>query len=1121
MRRFTKISLLLLTALLLAMPLLAQQDVISTSIGGGPDGMPAIDANLNLPSEVAFDSSGNYYITAYNQNRVFKVSTTGTLSVFAGTGLAGYAGDGVVGGAKSALLYGPNGVAVDSAGNVYISDYNNFVIRKVSTANTITTIAGEAGQCNYNGDGSPATTKNLCHPVGLAVDTSNVLYIADAGNCRIRKLNGTTISTVAGNGTCGYSGDNGSAINAEVNVPGGIGVDTALNLYLYDTNNYAIRKVTKSSGKITTIAGTPQSPGFSGDGGLATSAQINAGQNLIVNAAGTTVTIADQNNLRIRQFTVGGNISTIAGNGSGGFCGDNAPAISACIYFPQGIAVDGTGNNYYIADLDNERVRKFTIGGNIVTVAGNGSTSDATIVNGIPPTGVVLQYPFAVTADSTGNFFVEDSNNFVSRELVKSTNVVNTFAGTGVYGYSGDGGPATSAEIAYSYGVAKDSLGNAYIADTYNHIVRKVDTSGKITTFAGTPQQCAYTGDGGAATSAKLCYPFGLAIDSSNNVYIADQSNHVVREVVAGTINTIAGTNRAGYAGDGGPATSAELYNPEGVAVDKAGNVFIADTTNCRIRRVDAVTKTITTFAGNGYCAFTGDGIATENGVNSPDGVQVDSNGNVFIADTNNERLRWVDASGNMTTFAGNGSFTYNGDGTVATAASLAAPSAIYVDSSGNYTVADYYNWRIRGITAFSALNKTTSNLLFGLQSVGTTSSPQAVTISALGPLTINSITTTGDFSETDNCPTALANGATCTMNVYFAPTAAGVRTGTVTFADNGFFSTVQTINLQGTGSAMQVSPLTISFGNQLVKTTSAAQNETVTNNGSTSVTMGTISLTQTTDFSISSNTCPASGSPLAAHASCTIGLKFGPQSTGAKKSTLSIGDSDPTSPQFVALTGTGTSNVTLTPSTVTFSPAQAVGTTSKSTAITLKNSTAASITLGNPAVTMSGDFVNASGTTCTNSKVIAVGATCIVNVGFKPTVVGPRTGTVSVADTDVTSPQTAALSGMGTAVKFSPTTINFGTVTRGTTVSSSVTITNVGATTLTFTAATLSGANSADFSFNSGNPPCGGTLAPAALCTFSVFFDPSKVGGEKATYNVFDNSFGSPQQLSLQGTGQ
>ena len=305
------------------------------------------------------------------------------------------------------------------------------------------------------------------------------------------------------------------------------------------------------------------------------------------------------------------------------------------------------------------------------------------------------------------------------------------------------------------------------------------------------------------------------------------------------------------------------------------------------------------------------------------------------------------------------------------------------------------------------------------------------------------------------------------------------------------------------------------------MKTTSAAQNETVTNNGSTAVTMGTISLTQTTDFSISSNTCPASGSPLAAHASCTIGLKFSPKSTGAKKSTLSIGDSDPTSPQLVALSGTGTSNVLLTPSTVTFTPAQAIGTASKATAITLTNNTGASITLGNPAVTMSGDFTNAAGTTCTNSLVVASGGTCIVNVAFKPTAVGPRTGSMSVADSDTTSPQTAALSGIGTAVKFSPTTVNFGTVNVGTQVSSTVTITNVGTTTITFTAATLSGANSADFSFNSGNPPCSGSLAPAAICTFSVFFDPSAKGTRKANYNVFDNSFGSPQQLSLTGTGQ
>ena len=206
MRRFIGIFALLLTTLLLSVSALAQQDIISTAIGGGPNDVPALDANLYTPTGVAVDSTGNYYIAVYNAHRVFKVDTNGILSVLAGIGFPGYSGDSVKGGAAEAFLNGPQDVAVDSAGNVYISDYNNFVIRKVDTANTITTIAGEAGQCGYNGDGSPAPKFNLCRPVGLALDSTGAsLYIGDMSNCRTRKLvlKTDSISTVAGTGTCG------------------------------------------------------------------------------------------------------------------------------------------------------------------------------------------------------------------------------------------------------------------------------------------------------------------------------------------------------------------------------------------------------------------------------------------------------------------------------------------------------------------------------------------------------------------------------------------------------------------------------------------------------------------------------------------------------------------------------------------------------------------------------------------------------------------------------------------------------------------------------------------------------------------------------------------------------
>ncbi len=286
---------------------------------------------------------------------------------------------------------------------------------------------------------------------------------------------------------------------------------------------------------------------------------------------------------------------------------------------------------------------------------------------------------------------------------------------------------------------------------------------------------------------------------------------------------------------------------------------------------------------------------------------------------------------------------------------------------------------------------------------------------------------------------------------------------------------------------------------------------------------MGAIScLEDATDFAISANTCPASGKTLAGKASCTVSVTFTPATTGAKKGALIVRDSDPSSPQFAGMTGTGTSNVVLSPTSVAF-PAQPVGTTTPTNSpkkITLTNNTGSSLTLGNPAISFSGPFSLLSATSCTNNLVIAASGTCNIYVLFTPTAVGFPTGTLSVADSDITSPQTVALSGTGTGVEFTPSSVNFGTSTIGVRVSSTVTITNVGTTPLIFTAATITGANSKDFSTSGSDPPCSGSLAPAGVCTFTMYFTPSISGAESATYQVFDNSAGSPQSLPLTGTG-
>jgi hypothetical protein len=925
MRRFIGVFALLLAAMVLSISALAQQDIISTAIGGGPNDVPALDANLYSPVGVAVDSTGNYYIAAYGADRVFKVDTKGNLTVLAGIGFPGYGGDGLKGGAAEAFMNGPQAVAVDSAGNVYISDYNNCVVRKVDTSNTITTIAGTGGQCNSTG---------LNRPLGLALDgTGADLYIGDTGNCVVRKLvlKTNTLSTFAGNGICGFSGDGGPAGSAELNSPSGLGIDSAGDVFIGDVSNRRIREVTKSNGQINTIAGDG-TYGCTGDGGPPMSAEMTYPWELSVSSDGKTVTYADQYCQEVRSFVVGKTMSTVAGNGTAGFSGDGGAATSAQLNYPQGIVATGTSGQFLIADTNNYRVREFKVGGNINTVAGNGSYNIPSLINGVDPSGVVFNYPFGVYEDPSQNVFVGDDNNCIVRELLHSTNLVDFFAGVvntsgnPACGYNGDGGPAKQAELNHPLGSAEDSAGNVYIADTNNCLIREVSAkTGNISTFAGLvvngSPRCGYDGDGGPATNAELNTPYSVFVDAKNNVYIADRGNHVIREVTNGIINTIAGVGgKAGYGGDGGLAVDAFLYNPSGVTADPAGNVFIADESNCRVREVTAATGIINTVAGNGGCGFTGDGPATQEELNAPQSIAVDANDNFFVGDTNNQIIRWVSAGGLMTTIAGiPQSAGFNGDGIAATNAQLYYPAGIIEDPNGNYLIADQYNFRIRGVTAFAALSVAPASLSFPLTVVGSTSNPQVVTLSALGPLTIINIQTSGDFSESDDCPSSLPNGQACTVYVYFSPTAGGTRNGTVTINDNGLFNPLSTVSLSGIGTAITLSGVPINFGNQLVKTTSGVKNITITNNGTNAITMGTITLNETTDFAIKTNNCPAPGKPLNGGANCTLGMTFTPASTGFKKGAVIIKDSDPTSPQIAGVSGTGTSNVVLSPNSVNF----------------------------------------------------------------------------------------------------------------------------------------------------------------------------------------------------------
>ncbi len=335
----------------------------------------------------------------------------------------------------------------------------------------ITTLAGN-GSAVYSGDGGPATAAGLNHPRGLAVDSSGNVYISDVDNRRIRRVspNGI-ISTIAGNGVPGDSGDGGLAVNASLSDVTGLALDDAGNLYTADAGNRRVRKV-NSGGIISTVAGTGIQ-GFSGDGGPATSAQLNRPTSVIFSAG--SLYIADSSNQRIRCVSSNGTITTVAGNGVAGFSGDGGPATSASLMFPLGMARDSAGNLYF-ADGDNNRVRRISPDGLITTVAGNGAGRFAGDQG--PAISASLNIPEDVALDGAGNMFIADAGNNRVRKI-DSTGVISTLTGTGTDGYSGDGGPASEAVLNFPWGLTTDASGNVYIADRVNNRIRVV--SGSLT----------------------------------------------------------------------------------------------------------------------------------------------------------------------------------------------------------------------------------------------------------------------------------------------------------------------------------------------------------------------------------------------------------------------------------------------------------------------------------------------------------------------------------------------------------------------------------------------------------------------------------------------------------------
>jgi sugar lactone lactonase YvrE len=636
-----------------------QETVVAGNGGTGFNGDgAATSVELNSPWGVAVDNGGNVYVAG--GRRVRRLDPSGQLltvvddNTLLASGIPPAPGGGGV--------YSPTGLAMDNQGNLLIADWAGERILKFDPMSGLVTVVAGTGYFGYNGDNQPATSATLALPQGVAVDAVGNIYIADMSNQRIRKVDvGGIITTIVGDGTFEDSGDGGPAIAARITNPSQLSFDAAGNLYTI-TGYGRVRKI-DTSGIITTVAGGGST--IPADGVPALSARFNTPAYGVTAAPDGTLFIADTNGSHVWEVDSAGPaqglLHSVAGNGTLGESGDGGPANLAQIFQADNVVFDSAGN-YYVADWVMSVVRKVKPDGTITSVAG--------LVGG------------------------------------------NQYSPTGYRGYNGDNIPATQAKLHSPTGMAVDAVGNLYIADSFANRIRMVDTNGIIHTVAGTGT-AGYSGDGGPATMAQLYEPNGVAVDSKGNIYIADSGTNAfngnrIRKVAPdGTITTVAGNGIGGYNGDGIPAIVAQVNGPYGLAVDTSDNLYVADTFNSRVRKIDmnSVVPIISTVAGNGTAGFSGDGgPALVAQLYYPSGVSVDTKGDIAIADPNYsvQRLRMVDTSGTINTIAGNGTAGLSGDGGPATQAMLAYPGGVAFDLVGNVFIADGFypfgNNRVREV---------------------------------------------------------------------------------------------------------------------------------------------------------------------------------------------------------------------------------------------------------------------------------------------------------------------------------------------------------------------------------------------------------------------------------------
>ncbi len=686
---------------------------IATVAGVGyEDGIPAKEADAGWPMGVVRRADEDLIVVDYHAHRLWRIDRRGILHGFAGDGVAGSAGDG--GPALEARMRNPHDLCQDREGNLYFTDLGNFTIRRIDGKTGIITRVAGSGRRGRGGDGGPALEAEFDCPCGLAVDEWGRVYISDEWACNIRRVdpNSGAIEVWAGLSArhypseqgrrpffgsglslMGFHGDGGPADQAAFYHPEHLSFDSKGDLYVCDNSNDRIRKISRTTGVITTVLGNGQRAS-NGDGGLAVEASTLMPDAICLDVH-DNLYVGEKYGFRVRKVEAAtGMVTTLVGTGVPGFGQEGLHgSVTECNSCEAALFADPDGTVHW-GDCSG-RLRRYDGRTGIVTTTFGG----ASVHDGTEATAAFLCGPGGLSLGPNRQLYVADVWNQRIRAIDLETGIIRTVAGNGARAYGGDNGPATEAYLGNPHDVSVDSLGRVVIADTRHGHVRRVERDGAIRGLAGAAFQWD-KGDGGPAHCACLVFVIAVAHDSQDNIYIGDAGVGRIRRIdqSTGIIDTVAGCGLLGYSGDGGPARQARIGAPSAIRFDVRGNLYFTDATYHVVRRVDPEGQ-ITTVAGSGKEGFSPDGVlALKARIHTPYGLAIAPDGAIYFSDLRNHRVRRINGSGRLETVAGSGVAGDSGDGGSALASRLNEPHGLCLYGEDVLFISDHYNNRIRAV---------------------------------------------------------------------------------------------------------------------------------------------------------------------------------------------------------------------------------------------------------------------------------------------------------------------------------------------------------------------------------------------------------------------------------------